>query len=141
MSYIFSGNRRVTDEDIKKIIQETTEFDVTADISTRTKREDVLAFILQCDAEALRQDLEAEDLEIDIETDEEAYISELMNKADEYAVEIEESLPEDLLAYYYAYKYDEDEGVVKSILVVASDELGELKLRDVGNRLITVVGD
>ncbi|SHK17613.1 hypothetical protein SAMN02745975_03814 [Geosporobacter subterraneus DSM 17957] len=141
MSYIFSGNRRVTDEDIKKIIQETTEFDVTADISTRTKREDVLAFILQCDAEALRQDLEAEDLEIDIETDEEAYISELMNKADEYAVEIEESLPEDLLAYYYAYEYDEDEGVVKSILVVASAELGELKLRDVGNRLITVVGD
>ncbi len=141
MSYIFSGNRKVVDEDIKKIIQETTEFDVTADISTRTKREDVLAFILQCDADALKQDIEAEDLEIDIESDEEAYISELMNKADEYAVEIEENLPEDLLAYYYAYEYDEDEGVIKTILVVSSDELGELKLREVGNRLITVVGD
>lgn len=141
MSYIISGDRRVTHEDIKKIIQETTEFDVIADISKRTKREDVLAFILQCDAEALRQDLESEDLEIDIETDEEAYISELMNRADEYAVEIEENLPEDLLAYYYAYEYDEDEGVVKSILVIAFDKLGELKLREVGNRLITVVGD
>ena len=141
MSYIFSGDRRVTDEDIRKIIQETTEFDVTADISTRTKREDILAFILQCDADALRQDLEAEDLEIDIEADEEAYISELMNKADEHAVEVEENLPEDLLAYYYAYEYDEDQGVIKSILVVSSDELGELKLREVGNRLITVVGD
>ncbi|AOT69729.1 hypothetical protein [Geosporobacter ferrireducens] len=141
MSYIFSGNRKVVDEDIKKIIQETTEFDVTTDISTRTKREDVLAFILQCDADALKQDIEAEDLEIDIESDEEAYISELMNKADEYAVEIEENLPEDLLAYYYAYEYDEDEGVIKTILVVSSDELGELKLREVGNRLITVVGD
>ncbi len=141
MSYITSGDKRVTDEDIRKIIQETTEFDVTADISTRTKREDVLAFILQCDADALRQDIEAEDLEIDIDADEEAYISELMNKADEYAVEIEENLPEDLIAYYYAYEYDEDAGVVKSILVVSSDELGEVKLREVGNRLITVVGD
>lgn len=141
MSYIFSGDRKVADEDIKKIIQETTEFDVAADISTRTKREDVLAFILQCDADALKQDIEAEDLEIDIEVDEEAYISELMNKADEYAVEIEENLPEDLLAYYYAYEYDEDEGVIKTVLVVSSDELGELKLREVGNRLITVVGD
>ncbi|MEW9124641.1 MAG: hypothetical protein AB2421_18165 [Thermotaleaceae bacterium] len=141
MSFILSGSKRVSDEEIKKIVLKNTEFDVAADISARTKREDVLAFILQCDAEALKADLLEEELDIDIDSDEEAYISELMNKADEYAVEIEENLPEDLLAYYYAYEYDEDEGVVKSILVVSGDELGELKLREVGNRLITVVGD
>lgn len=141
MSIIREKNKRYTFEEIAKIIKENTEFDVVADISKRTKREDVLAFILQCDGESLKKDLQEEGFDLDIETDEEEFISELMNKADEYAVEIEENLPEDLIAYYYAYEYDEDEGVIKTILAVAFETLGERKLRDVGNRLITVVGD
>ncbi|MBB6214013.1 hypothetical protein HNQ80_000082 [Anaerosolibacter carboniphilus] len=141
MSYIRDGKKQYAFDELSKLIKDNTEFDVTMDISTRTKREDVLAFILQCDAEALKKDLEEEGLELDIDEDEEAFVSELMNKADEYAVEIEEILPEDLLAYYYAYEYDEDESVIKTILVVSFESLGELKLRDVGNRLITVVGD
>lgn len=141
MSIIREKNKRYTFEEIAKIIKENTEFDVVADISKRTKREDVLAFILQCDGEILKKDLQEEGFDLDIETDEEEFISELMNKADEYAVEIEENLPEDLMAYYYAYEYDEDEGVIKTILAVAFETLGERKLRDVGNRLITVAGD
>ncbi|KXG76474.1 hypothetical protein [Thermotalea metallivorans] len=141
MSIIREKNKQYAFEEIAKIIKENTEFDVVADISKRTKREDVLAFILQCDGENLKKDLQEEGFDLDIETDEEEFISELMNKADEYAVEIEENLPEDLIAYYYAYEYDEDEGVIKTILAVAFETLGERKLRDVGNRLITVVGD
>ncbi|MFZ5968673.1 MAG: hypothetical protein ACOYVK_16085 [Bacillota bacterium] len=142
MSMIRSKGKQVTAEEIIKLIQDHTEFDVWKDISTRTKRDDVLAFILQCDAEAIRQDLASEGYELeDTEEAMEDFISELMNKADEYAVEIEEILQEDLIAYYYSYEYDEDEGVIKTIVVIAFEELGELKLRDVGNRLITVVGD
>ncbi|WP_129597944.1 hypothetical protein [Anaerophilus nitritogenes] len=141
MSIIVNEENKVYEwEDISKIIHDTTEFDIVKDISDRTKREDVLAFILQCDTESLKNELK-EETDISIEENEEEYISELMNKADEYAVEIEESLPEDLLAYYYAYEYDEDQEIIKSILVVAFEELGERKLKDIGNRMITVVGD
>lgn len=140
MGTIYQNHHQITSEEISKMIHETTEFDVLKDISVRTKREDTLAFILQCDAGPLKQELE-EELDITIADDEEAYISELMNKADEYAVEIEESLPEASIAYYYAYEYDEDEDTIKTILVVAFEDLGEKKLKDIGNRLITVVGD
>ncbi|MCT4620450.1 MAG: hypothetical protein N4A62_13785 [Marinisporobacter sp.] len=140
MNFIVNEENKVYDaEKIVKVIHDETEFDVWKDITSRTKREDVLAFILQCDIEILKEELE-EELGIE-EENEEDYISELMNKADEYAVEIEELLPEDMLAYYYAYEYDEDEGIIKTILVVSFDDLGERKLKDVGNRLITVVGD
>ncbi|MCT4605961.1 MAG: hypothetical protein N4A64_07620 [Marinisporobacter sp.] len=140
MSFIINEENKVYDaEEIVKIIHDETEFDVWKDITSRTKREDVLAFILQCDIEILKEELE-EELGMEEES-EEGYISELMNRTDEYAVEIEELMPEDMLAYYYAYEYDEDEGIIKTILVVSFDELGERKLKDVGNRLITVVGD
>ncbi|WZL74163.1 hypothetical protein QBE52_05335 [Clostridiaceae bacterium 35-E11] len=140
MGTIYQNQHQISSEEISKLIHEMTEFDVLKDISSRTKREDTLAFILQCDAVPLKKEL-AEDLDITIEEDEEAYISELMNRADEYAVEIEESLPEECIAYYYAYAYDEDENTIKTILVVAFEELGEKKLRDIGNRLITVAED
>ena len=138
MDYIQEGKKRYTGEDIEKLIKENTDFDVLENISTRTKREDVLAFILQCDAGRIKQDFAEEEIEIEME-DEEEYISEIMNKADEYAVEIEEILPEDLISYYYSYSYDEDEEIIKTILVVAFEKLGERKLMDVGNRLINVV--
>ncbi|WP_053955974.1 hypothetical protein [Inediibacterium massiliense] len=141
MSIIVNEENKVYEgNEISKIIHDTTEFDIVKDISDRTKREDVLGFILQCDAETLKKELE-EEIDISIEENEEEYISELMNKADEYAVEIEENLLEDLIAYYYAYEYDEDQEIIKSILVVSFEELGERKLKDVGNRMITVVGD
>lgn len=142
MGFIVNDVNKVYEsDDIMKIIHETTEFDVLKDISSRTKREDVFAFILQSDVEPLKQELEEVELGINIEEHEEDYISELMNKADEYAVEIEESLPEDLIGYYYAYEYDEDEEIIKTVLVVSFETLGERKLKDVGNRLITVIGD
>ncbi|TCO73780.1 hypothetical protein [Marinisporobacter balticus] len=142
MSVIVNENNKIYDADeLMKLIHQTTGFDVLKDISSRTKREDVFAFILQCDVDPLKQDLEELGLSINIEENEDEYISELMNKADEYAVEIEENLPEDLIGYYYAYEYDEDEEIIKTILVVAFDRLGQKKLKEVGNRLITVIGD
>jgi len=138
MDYIQEAQKKYNGEEIAKLIREKTDFDVFEEITSRTKRKDVLAFILQCDAGRIKQDFEEEEIEIDTE-DEEEYISELMNKADEYAVEIEESLPEDLISYYYSYSYDEDEEIIKTILVVSFESLGERKLMDVGNRLITVV--
>ena len=138
MLYIEEGNQKYTGEEIAKLIKESTDFDVFEDITDRTKREDVLAFILQCDAGRIKQDFQEEEIEVNTE-DEEEFISELMNKADEYAVEIEEHLPEDLIAYYYSYSYDEDEEIIKTIIVIAFEKLGSKKLTEIGNRLITVV--
>lgn len=141
MSMIKEKNKIYTVEMIEKIIKENTDFDVYEDITARTKRDDVLAFILECDAGRIKQDLEEDDIELDINEAEEEYISELMNRADEYAVEVEESLPEDLMAYYYSYEYDDEEELIKLVLVVAFESLGEKKLKEVGNRMITMLGE
>jgi len=138
VTYIKENKKSYGVDEIAKLIKENTEFDVLEDISLRTKRDDVLAFILQCDVGRLKQDFEEDEIEIDSEEDE-VYASELMNKADEYAVEIEECLPDDLIAYYYAYLYDEDEEIIKTILVISFESLGEKKLVEVGKRLISVV--
>ena len=138
MHTIHDNKKSYGGDEIAKIIKENTDFDVFEEISLRTKREDVLAFILQCDVGRIKKDFEEEELELGAEESDE-YVSELMNKADEYAVEIEECLPEDLIAYYYAYSFDADEEIIKTILVVSFESLGERKLMDVGKRLITVV--
>ena len=81
MTYIKENKKSYGVDEIAKLIKENTEFDVLEDISLRTKRDDVLAFILQCDVGRLKQDFEEDEIEIDSEEDE-VYASELMNKAD-----------------------------------------------------------
>ena len=53
--------------------------------------------------------------------------------------ELEEYLPEDSIIDFKAYKWEPSDNDIKAVLVMANDELGYNKLKDVMRRLLTQV--
>ena len=131
--YIAFGNRVLDSNDIKNIIEENTEFKVIKDMSKGSKREDIVAFNLSLDIDTLNKEI-SETINIS-EEDEDTLFEEYMATTEELGFELEEYLPED----FKAYKWEPSDNDIKGVLVMANEELGNNKLKDVMKRLLTQV--
>ena len=121
--------------DIKNIIEENTEFKVIKDMSKGSKREDIVAFNLSLDIDTLNKEI-SETINIS-EEDEDTLFEEYMATTEELGFELEEYLPEDSIMDFKAYKWEPSDN--EGVLVMANEELGNNKLKDVMKRLLTQV--
>lgn len=136
--YVVFGDKVVDSSDIKKIIQENSDFIVEEDMSLRSKREDIVAFNMSIKIDILNEVLEDDGYELEDE-DKEELLNEYMDLSDTMAMELEEYMPENSLCRVYSYKYDEVENIIKIVFTIAHEELGDLKLKDIIKRLLTLV--
>ena len=86
--YIAFGNRVIDSNDIKKIIEENTEFKVIKDMSKGSKREDIVAFNLSLSIDVLNEEIK-DDMDIS-EADEDTLFEEYMAFTEELGFELEE---------------------------------------------------
>ena len=135
--YIAFGNRVLDSKDIKNIIEENTEFKVIKDMSKGSKREDIIAFNLSVSIDVLNEEI-AESININ-ELDEDSLFDEYMASTEELGFELEEYLPEDYIIDFKDYKWEPSDNDIKAVLVMANDELGYNKLKDVMRILLTQV--
>lgn len=135
--YILFGNEIVDSEEIKELIEGETPFRVDKDLSKGSKREDTLAFQVSIDIEELNNIIKEEyDLE---EMETENLFDEYMSLTDEIGVDLEELMPEGAILNARSYKWDNSDNRIKAVVVIAHEELGELKLMDITKRLLTQV--
>ena len=135
--YVEFNSEIVGSEDIKNIIEKNTEFKVLKDMSKGTKREDTLAFNLSVGIDILN-DLMEEEVDLTELTEDELF-EEYLSLAEEIAMDIEEYVPEGAIMDIKSYKWDKSDNAIKLILIVAPENLYEVKLRDVMKKLITQV--
>lgn len=135
--YIAFGNRVVDSMDMKKLIEDNTEFKVIKDMSKGSKREDIVAFNLNMSIDLLNEEL-SEEFNLS-EVDEDTLFEEYMALTEEIAVEIEEFLDDDAIMEFAAYKMDPSDNDIKAVIVIAQEELGMPKVKDVMRRLLTQV--
>ncbi|MEN8076286.1 hypothetical protein ABFP60_04940 [Clostridioides difficile] len=135
--YIAFGNRVLDSNDIKKVIEENTEFKVIKDMSKGSKREDIIAFNLSVSIDLLNEEIE-DSVNIS-ELDEDSLFDEYMASTEELGFELEEYLSDDSIIDFKAYKWDPSDNDIKAVLVIANEELGYNKLKDVMKRLLTQV--
>ena len=135
--YIAFGNRVVDSMDMKKLIEDNTEFKVIKDMSKGSKREDIVAFNLSKSIYLLNDEL-SEEFNLS-EVDEDTLFEEYMALTEEIAVEIEEFLDDDAIMEFAAYKMDLSDNDIKAVIVIAQEELGMPKVKDVMRRLLTQV--
>lgn len=137
LMYIAFGNRVVDSMDMKKLIEDNTEFKVIKDMSKGSKREDIVAFNLSMNIDLLNEEL-SEEFNLS-ELDEDILFEEYMALTEEIAVEIEEFLDDDVIMKFAAYKMDSSDNDIKAVIVIAQEELGMPKVKDVMKRLLTQV--
>jgi hypothetical protein len=135
--YIALGNRVIDSKEMKETIEKNTDFKVLKDMSKGTKREDVIAFNLSVKIEILNEIIEEEYSDEKLEEDE--LFEEYLSLSEEMAFDIEEFFPEDIALDAKAYKWDQSDNDIKLVIVVANEELGGMKLRDLMKRLLTQV--
>ena len=135
--YIAFGNRVVDSMDMKKLIEDNTEFKVIKDMSKGSKREDIVAFNLSMSIDLLNEEL-SEEFNLS-EVDEDTLFEEYMALTEGIAVEIEEFLDDDAIMEFAAYKMDPSDNDIKAVIVIAQEELGMPKVKDVMRRLLTQV--
>lgn len=134
MSYIVAGEKICDSSEILNSIKEAISFKGIKDISAGSKREDTLIFQILIDAEELKRELYEE---IDVtELQEEDLISELLILADERVALIEDYIPEEFISYGYSYHFDEGNNEIKAIFIAIDEVVGELRLRDVSERIL-----
>lgn len=136
--YVVFGDRVVDSNDIKKLIEENSDFIIEEDMSLRSKREDIVAFNMSIKINILDEILEDDGYELEDEDKEEIF-NEYMDLSDTMAVELEEFMPEDSISMAYSYRYDEVESKIKIVFAMAHEEMGDLKLNDIIKRLLTLV--
>ena len=135
--YVEFNSEVVGSEDIKNIIEKNTEFKVLKDMSKGSKREDILAFNLSVEINTLN-DLMEEEVDLSELTEDELF-EEYLSLAEEIAMDIEEYVPEGAIMDIKAYKWDKSDNGIKLIIVIAPEDIYEVKLRDIMKRLITQV--
>ncbi|AYE33392.1 hypothetical protein [Clostridium septicum] len=135
--YIAFGRRVVDSEEVRNTIVDNSEFRIVKDMSKGSKREDIVAFNLSIDIGILREVLE-DDYDLNQLSEDELF-EEYLSLAEELATDIEEFCPDESLIDIKAYKLDESDNDIKLVMVIAHEELGEPKLRDVMKRLLTQV--
>ena len=131
------NNEIVDSEDIKDIIDKNTEFKVVKDMSKGSKREDILAFNLSVEINTLN-DLMEDECDLSELTEDELF-DEYLSLAEEIAMDIEEYVPEGAIMDIKAYKWEKSDNVIKLIIIIATEDTTDLKLRDIMRKLITQV--
>ena len=135
--YVEFNSEIVDSKDIKEIIEKNTEFKVLKDMSKGTKREDMLAYNLSVDVNTLNELME-EDCNINELTEDELF-EEYLSLAEEIGMDIEEYVPEGAILDIKAYKWDQSDNGIKLVIIIAPEDVFEVKLRDIMKRLITQV--
>ena len=136
--YVNFYTQVVDSKEIKEIIEKESDYRVITDLSKASKREDIVAYELSISVDILRKMLE-EDLDLSQCTEDELF-EEYLNIADEMATDLAEFMPDYTFMDARAYTVDEVENVVKLVMALAPERLGELKLNDVMIRLLKQVG-
>lgn len=135
--YVVFGNQIVDSKEIKEIIETNTEFKVVKDMSKGSKREDILAFNLSVDINTLKNIMEEEYDETELNDDD--LFEEYLTLAEDIATDIEEYIPAGAILDIRAYKWDQSDNDIKLVIAIAHEDVGEAKLRDIMRRLITQV--
>ena len=133
--YIAFGRKVVDTEEIKKEIENNSEFKVIKDMSKGTKREDTFAYNLSVSIDILNEII-SDDYNIS-DLNEDELFDEYMSLSEELATDMEELLPEDSLIDVKAYKWDLSDNDIKVVIAGVNNETGEGKLKDVMRRLLT----
>ncbi|WP_419749845.1 hypothetical protein [Terrisporobacter petrolearius] len=132
--YIIFGEKIVDSEEIKKIIEENSNFKVDRDMCKGTKREDVVAYQLSIPVKVLNEKLD-KDYDLD-EMSEEDLFEEYINLSEEMSISLQDFMPKHSLVNSISYKWDNSSDVVKTVFTMAYIGLGQLKLNDVSRRLL-----
>ncbi|WP_419725954.1 hypothetical protein [Terrisporobacter petrolearius] len=132
--YIIFGEEIVDSEEIKKIIEENSDFKVDRDMCKGTKREDVVAYQLSIPVKVLNEKLD-KDYDLD-ELSEEDLFEEYISLSEEMSIELQDFMPKHSLVNSISYKWDNSSDVVKTVFTMAYIGLGQLKLNDVSRRLL-----
>jgi len=135
--YVVFGNQILDSKEMKETIENNSEFKVVKDMSKGSKREDILAYNLSITIDALNEIME-EEVNVN-ELSEDELFEEYLTLAEEVATDIGDHLPMEALLDIKAYKWDPSDNDIKLVIVIAHEELGELKLMDVMKRLLTQV--
>ena len=135
--YVVFGNQILDSKEMKETIEKNTEFKVVKDMSKGSKREDILAYNISIAIDALNEIME-EEINVN-ELSEDELFEEYLTLAEEVATDIGDHLPMEALIDIKAYKWDPSDNDIKLVIVIAHEELGELKLMDVMKRLLTQV--
>ena len=136
--YVEFNSEIVDSKDIKEVIEKNTEFKVLKDMSKGSKREDILAYNLSVDINTLKELLEEEELSLTELTEDELF-EEYLSLAEEIGMDIEEYVPQGAILDIKAYKWDQSDNAIKLVIIIAPEDIFEIKLRDIMKRLITQV--
>lgn len=130
--YIPYGNEILNEEDIRKIIEEKTDFKVIKDMTKGTKREDCHGFCLSVSIDTLNEIMKEEYEDFDFgNIDEDELFEEYLSLSEEMALDMEEFFPEAAVIDAKAYKWDQSDNDIKLILVVVPDYVKERKIMDI----------
>ena len=136
--YVEFNSEIVDSKDIKEVIEKNTEFKVLKDMSKGSKREDILAYNLSVDINTLKELLEEEEFNLTELTEDELF-EEYLSLAEEIGMDIEEYVPQGAILDIKAYKWDQSDNAIKLVIIIAPEDIFEIKLRDIMKRLITQV--
>ncbi|WP_055069518.1 hypothetical protein [Clostridium massiliamazoniense] len=133
--YVNFITKVVDTDEIKELIESETEFKVLSDLSNASKREDMVAYKLGISVDFIKSILE-EDYDLN-EYSEDELFDEYLSTAEEIGTDmIEEKMPQDARVDIRAYTIDEVDNIIKLVMVMANEELGEAKIIDVLRRLL-----
>ncbi|MBU3153956.1 hypothetical protein LL037_10060 [Clostridium estertheticum] len=135
--YVEFNSTIVESKDIKDTIEKNTEFKVLKDMSKGSKREDILAFNLSVAINTLNDLLEDENNLKDLTEDE--LFEEYLSLAEEIAMDIEEYVPDGAVLDIKAYKWDKSDDGIRLVIIIAPEDINDLKLKDIMRKLITQV--
>ena len=133
--YIAFGMRVEDTEEIKKKIEDNTEFKVLKDMSKGTKREDSFAYNLGISIDILNGIIK-DDYDIEGLSEDELF-DEYISLSEELATDLEDILPEEAIIDIKAYKWDASYNMIMLVLAGIHEETGERKLKDVMRKLLT----
>lgn len=135
--YVEFNNQIIESNVVKGIIDKSTEFKVVKDMSKGTKRDDVLAFNLSIKINHLN-DLLKNKCNLDDLTEDELFEKYLL-LSEEIAREIKQYVPEGAILDIKAYKWNKSDNCIKLIIIIATENTTELKLKDTMRKLITQI--
>ncbi|MBX4264800.1 hypothetical protein [Clostridium estertheticum] len=135
--YVEFNSTIVESKDIKDTIEKNTEFKVLKDMSKGSKREDILAFNLSIAINILNDLMEDENNLKDLTEDE--LFEEYLSLAEEIAMDIEEYVPDGAVLDIKAYKWDKSDDGINLVIIIAPEDINDLKLKDIMRKLITQV--
>lgn len=135
--YVEFNSTIVESKDIKDTIEKNTEFKVLKDMSKGSKREDILAFNLSIAINTLNDLMEGENNLNDLTEDE--LFEEYLSLAEEIAMDIEEYVPDGAVLDIKVYKWDKSDDGIRLVIIIAPEDINDLKLKDIMRKLITQV--